>query len=450
MGTTTDGDYLAQLRRTLEDRFNESELQTFCADLTIDYDSLPGTGKADKARELVAYCKRHDMLRVLVAKGKVSRPDIPWRDPPAPSVVEPGEVASPTGGVPVRNPFWHRGPIRDPAFFTGRSSEVRTAMSLLPNAQSISLVGPRHIGKTSLLYYISNPTVLEASGIDPKQFVFVFGGRSCEQLSEHSRSQFLQLMLDEARAGVNQARFLEETTASPTSVATFYDFAKALERLTKFGGTLVFLFDEFEYLAQNKNLDPAFFAGLRSIASNLRVAYVASSARSLLDLTYADKSVLGSPFFNIFSTIRIGLFEDSAARELIGKPSSAAGVVFSDATVEYILSLADHHPFFIQIACFHAFEMQSRNGVLTEADYPLLRERAESELQNHLQYAWDHLGEEGQQVLLSSETAWEDPKVRHVLEILNDQGVICQSGNRFRWCSLWANFVQSLAPKVRQ
>ena len=166
-------------------------------------------------------------------------------------------------------------------------------------------------------------------------------------------------MLDEARAGVNQAGFFVQTDASPTPAETFIDFFEALETLTKFGGMLVFLLTT-RRLAQNKNLDPAFFAGLRSIASNLRVAYVTSSARSLLDLTYADKSLLGSPFFDIFSTIRIGLFEDSAARELIRKPSSAAGVAFSDATVEQILSLADHHPFFIQIACFHAFEIQSR------------------------------------------------------------------------------------------
>ena len=166
MGTAADVDYLGQLRKTLEDRFNEGELRTFCLDSGIvDYDSLPGTGKADKARELVAYCMRHDELTVLVTKGKQLRPDIRWREPPASGVVTPGEVALPAGGVPVRNPLWHRGPIRDPAFFTGHASEVRTALSLLPNGQSISLVGPRHIGKTSLLYYISNPTILEAAAL---------------------------------------------------------------------------------------------------------------------------------------------------------------------------------------------------------------------------------------------------------------------------------------------
>ena len=95
-----------------------------------------------------------------------------------------------------------------------------------------------------------------------------------------------------------------------------------------------------------------------------------ASGRSLLDLTYADKSVLGSPFFNIFSTIRLGLFEDSDARELISRPSHGGGRGILRCNGGFILSLADHHPFFIQIACFHAFEMQSQNGVLTDADYP--------------------------------------------------------------------------------
>ena len=46
------------LRQILAERFNEGELRTLCFDLGIDYENLPGQGKADKARELVAYFQR--------------------------------------------------------------------------------------------------------------------------------------------------------------------------------------------------------------------------------------------------------------------------------------------------------------------------------------------------------------------------------------------------------
>ena len=57
-----DNANLIRLRQTLTDHFDEGELRTLCFDLRIDYASLPGEGKADKARELVAYCERHGRI----------------------------------------------------------------------------------------------------------------------------------------------------------------------------------------------------------------------------------------------------------------------------------------------------------------------------------------------------------------------------------------------------
>jgi hypothetical protein len=72
--------YLTRLRQVLDGRFGVGELRTFCFDLGIDYDDLPGESKADKARELVSYVERHDRLSDLVALGKTRRPDISWDD----------------------------------------------------------------------------------------------------------------------------------------------------------------------------------------------------------------------------------------------------------------------------------------------------------------------------------------------------------------------------------
>ena len=68
----------ARLRQTLATRFNLGELRTLCFDLGIDYDDLPAEGKANKARELVAYLERHQRLQDLVALGQHRRPDIDW------------------------------------------------------------------------------------------------------------------------------------------------------------------------------------------------------------------------------------------------------------------------------------------------------------------------------------------------------------------------------------
>lgn len=71
--------YLTQLRRILVKRFDEGELRTLCFDLGVDYESLPVEGKANKARELVAYCDRHNFIHKLLEAGKQLRPDISWQ-----------------------------------------------------------------------------------------------------------------------------------------------------------------------------------------------------------------------------------------------------------------------------------------------------------------------------------------------------------------------------------
>jgi hypothetical protein len=68
------------LRQVLVERFDEGELRTLCFDLGVDYDSLPGQGKADKARDLIAYLERRQQIYTLIEIGRLQRPDILWDD----------------------------------------------------------------------------------------------------------------------------------------------------------------------------------------------------------------------------------------------------------------------------------------------------------------------------------------------------------------------------------
>lgn len=62
------------LRDALLRQFDASELQTLCADLELDYDTLAGASKADKARELVAWFMRRGELARLECAIRAARP----------------------------------------------------------------------------------------------------------------------------------------------------------------------------------------------------------------------------------------------------------------------------------------------------------------------------------------------------------------------------------------
>jgi hypothetical protein len=67
-----------ELYRLLATRYDEGELRTLCFHLGVDYDDLPASGKAGKARELIALFERHDRISELLKAGRELRPDIPW------------------------------------------------------------------------------------------------------------------------------------------------------------------------------------------------------------------------------------------------------------------------------------------------------------------------------------------------------------------------------------
>ena len=71
---------LIRLHEILTHRFDDGELRTLCFNLGVDYDDLPGDGKVNKARELVAHCERRDDIPELLKTIKQLRQDISWVD----------------------------------------------------------------------------------------------------------------------------------------------------------------------------------------------------------------------------------------------------------------------------------------------------------------------------------------------------------------------------------
>lgn len=75
---------LATLRQMLVAHFRDGELRDLCFDIGIDYESLPGEGKSDKARELILACGRSGKLAALLAQCTQLRPAIAgWPRPEA-------------------------------------------------------------------------------------------------------------------------------------------------------------------------------------------------------------------------------------------------------------------------------------------------------------------------------------------------------------------------------
>jgi hypothetical protein len=85
------GSVAAQLRQALLAHFDTSDLETLCFDLGIDYDALPGDGRAAKVVELIEHFARTGRIVELIdyCAGMRANVPVPWAELRAAAVANP-------------------------------------------------------------------------------------------------------------------------------------------------------------------------------------------------------------------------------------------------------------------------------------------------------------------------------------------------------------------------
>lgn len=278
------------------------------------------------------------------------------------------------------NPFFHRGPVRDPAYFFGREAELRYLADLIKQGQSVSLSGQRRIGKTSLLFHLAHPQVHEALGLGAGfgRWVYLEGG-SLDGLDE----DWFYGAVDRALGG--------EVDAVPYS-----RFIERLRALAAEGLRLILLLDEFEVFAANPRFGPALFNRLRGLAAQYPLTFITAAKYPLLQLTFAHPETLSSPFFNIFAPLQLGLLTRPEAEGLLQTLAARSGRPFSAALCADLLALAGPHPLFLQVVAYRAFASLTDSG---SVGIPTLRAQAQADVDQHLRYYWASLSPEARYAL---------------------------------------------------
>jgi hypothetical protein len=294
----------------------------------------------------------------------------------------------------IYNPFFHRGAIRRAEEFHGREDQIGQILGLFRSGQSVSIVGPRRIGKSSLLLHLKRPSTREQSGITSEKTVVALV--DCQELGGSPPEEVYEALMTSIMDAIGMKSDVPKGIERP---GTYRSLDIILGELFRSGSSVIVLLDEFELLAANRRLTPYFFARLRGLTTKYGLAYLTASQRPLFDIT-ADEEVLSSPFFNIFVTLSLGLFSHQEALELFEKRLSETGIEFSVELCEYLVELVGSHPFFLHIAGYHAFTAVAE-GLVGESknSYGDLDAAIEIESDSHLSYLWHNLSSEEQYCL---------------------------------------------------
>lgn len=341
------------------------------------------------------------------------------------------------------NPFFNRQRITDPAYFSGREKEVEALYSAIATRQCRSIVGERKLGKSSLLTQLACPSNLQAHGLDPEKYIFLY--IDLEGMSNIEYDEFWPEVMDQLEMALpdSQERLQQMAADMAMSVEVrFTQVRRLLRRLERAGLTLVMMLDEFESLARNSAFDASFYGELRSLAGELGVVYLTISKQSLYELTYQHEDTLSSPFFNIFSEERLNLLPRDEARGLLQHLATLdGGEPFADEHVAAIIDFAGTHPFFLQVAGFYLYEMREAG----EIDLERLVKRFKAEAEDHFRYLWSQLKDEEQLALKKMGSANLD-----AIKLLAMKALVCQVEGQFKpFSQSFADFIGRATPTDR-
>jgi hypothetical protein len=322
------------------------------------------------------------------------------------------------------NPFYHLGAIDQVEHFYNRHSEVRNALRLLRRSQNVAVTGPRRIGKTSFLRYISHPTTLQEHDIDPQRNLFVYV--DCQhRLIQGEEAQVYQMLLERISESARRAD-VDAVSDFDGGSAAGAAFESMLKELSRRGLRTILLLDEFEEMARNAHLGPGFFSNLRALCSadDVDVAYVTSSCASLADLCLERKSLLSSPFFNVFRIIWLGLFTEQDNLHLVEDSLRKAGAHFPRDLLELVLEMGGGYPFFLQTAGYCAFDLAVEGKGMGEEERRRFLETVSAQFAGHFKSYWQKLDGQEQYVLAALPFLWQDLGCQETIEHLRDQCLI--------------------------
>ena len=264
------------------------------------------------------------------------------------------------------NPFFYGGRV-EPDQFIGRRAELQRIFAGLEVAhtgqmQSFSVVGPRRIGKSSLLYYVAQRYARYLHDAAPYRFAYI----ELQDAHCHTLTGLLDGILKQLGAG--------QLVGNAPPLGEFQDAILAL----KARGILpVVCLDEFEELTHRREqFTFDFYESLRYLMNQHALAFITASKVPLIDL--AQTLGYTSPFFNIFTHLTLGEFTDDEARELLARGADCDRA-FTPTEQNELLLLAGKHPYKLQLAGSFLYLAKGESGAV---DWAELRRAFVTQLQN--------------------------------------------------------------------
>ncbi len=307
-----------------------------------------------------------------------------------------------------------------PTEFYNRRGPLRRLLGRLGTGQSTALIGQPHIGKTSLLNYLLDDEqrrALVGDGMDRCILSYL----DSHMLGGHfTPSDFWAQALTPlaAQCPTDETRARYELSRENQFGA--FTLEQLFRQLGQDGWRLILLLDEFDALLNHPILNSAeFYGSLRSLVSRCPgLALVIAARRSLGLLNEQTQKINphGSPYFNVFTELRLGPLPHKDTVALLGQ----AGKRFDAHDRRFIVQTSGRHPYLLQAAAGILWEVHDQ-GKTGPARYQAASDELYNQTRAHFRDTW---------------RAWSNAERKAVTAIALAQIPALVEGQLFLWTEL--------------
>ncbi|WP_414622769.1 metallophosphoesterase [Calothrix sp. CCY 0018] len=237
----------------------------------------------------------------------------------------------------IPNPFIPRsGIVKTSQKFFGREKELNRIFEILNSGSSVALIGAREIGKSSLLWAISQQA--ETKLIPSRKAIYL------DMSQVYDEEDFYFALCSEI--GIEDCKGIRLTKA-----------------LQKQRPQLLLLLDEIEKMTWDGFRNQV-RGQLRGLANGhdapLRLVVAASTS---LDQLFPDSNEIGmvSPFQNICLEEQINLWDEATARDFISSRLASTPIRFTNEEVTEIVTASGGHPKELMQLCYQTYARYLQN-----------------------------------------------------------------------------------------
>lgn len=295
------------------------------------------------------------------------------------------------------NPYQPGQPVADPLLFFGREPLLRQLVEAVQQHQSVALVAPPQLGKTSLLWQLQQWPLL------PPPVLLAYGDLQAEGPLPTLLNQIFGQWI----------RQIGSAAALP-KLAHWADFERWVRALNTKGFYPVLCLDGVA--------EGAWVEWEQLLAEGL-LTVVTASRRPLADLG------LTPTLHRRLQRLDVGLLSETAVADLLTLPLARAGLTAPAGLVEQLHKLCGCHPLYLQLAghlLFAGLAVQSYS-------WATLRDTFLAQAQPHWQALWQSLST-GQQVALQTAVG-RGPfpaAMERTARVLLQQGLFVKEGGDYR------------------